>query len=109
MENVGLPMDRCFWGAGAILATKPQKARMTTEKFNDDLQRTRLELNVAISQVMDLVRAGAAFGDTWHTAIERERKAHQTMRWLLDSPLAHIQSGDTSNKSPVSADERSDK
>jgi len=92
-----------------MLATKPQKATMTTEKFNDDLQRTRLELNAAISQVMDLVNAGAAFGNTWHAAIERERKAHQAMRWLLDSPFAHIQSGHISNKSAESADERSDK
>lgn len=63
---------------------------MTTEKFAEDLQRAHLELKAAIAEVMRMVNERKAFGAHWQAALERERKAHQTMKWLLDSPLARL-------------------
>ncbi|SED15219.1 hypothetical protein SAMN04490185_2874 [Pseudomonas frederiksbergensis] len=61
---------------------------MTVEKFNEDLLKARMELKTAMTDVMDLVNSKKTFGGEWKAAVERERKAHETMRCLLDSPLA---------------------
>jgi len=53
---------------------------MNTEKFKDDLQQACSELKAATTQVMDLVRAGKAFGDAWHAAIDWERKASSQVK-----------------------------
>jgi len=60
---------------------------MTTEKFHEDLQQARLELSAALAVVMCLVKTGKAFGAEWDQALERERKAHQKMHRLFNSPL----------------------
>jgi hypothetical protein len=59
---------------------------MTTEKFIEDLRQAHLELKAAMAEVMVLVNAGKAFGSNWHTAVERERKAHEAIKRLLDRP-----------------------
>jgi hypothetical protein len=38
---------------------------MTTEKYYEDFQKARLELSAALAVVMNLVKAGKAFGADW--------------------------------------------
>jgi hypothetical protein len=63
---------------------------MTTEKFIEDLQQAHLELKAAMDEVMVLVNAGKAFGSNWHTAIERERNAHEAIQLLIDLPRSQM-------------------
>lgn len=60
---------------------------MTTEKFKADLALARTELAATTADAMAFVRAGRAFGGQWKAAVERERKAHKRMQWVLNSPL----------------------
>jgi hypothetical protein len=60
---------------------------MTTEKFEKDLALARRELAAATAEVMAFVRAGRAFGEHWKAAVERERKAHKQLQWVINSPL----------------------
>lgn len=62
---------------------------MSADKFLEDLRNARRELDAATTEVMVLVRDNKAFGKQWHDAIARERHAHQTLRWLMDSPVIH--------------------
>jgi hypothetical protein len=60
---------------------------MTIEKFHEDLKQARLELSDAMAVVMELAKTGKAFGAEWDKALEREKKAHQKMHSVLNSPL----------------------
>lgn len=77
---------------------------MTTERFNLDLEQARNELMAATAQVMELVRAKKTSGNAWKSAIERERKAHETIAWLLDSPLASRTGGSLRKFNPKDSD-----
>jgi hypothetical protein len=60
---------------------------MSTQKFIEDLHQARQELDAATAEVMALAKTQKAFGVQWHAALERERRAHHTLRWLMESPV----------------------
>ncbi|WP_223532709.1 hypothetical protein [Pseudomonas sp. GL-RE-20] len=71
---------------------------MTTDGFKDEVRLVRQELTTAMATVMDLARAGKAFGGEWDTAVERERKAHKKLRQLLNGPLVSFGKGNHSQR-----------
>lgn len=72
---------------------------MSTEKFIEDLHQARQELDAATAEVMALVKPNKAFGEQWHAAIERERRAHHTLRWLMESPVVFGKIGTVESES----------
>jgi hypothetical protein len=72
---------------------------MSTQKFIEDLHQARQELDAATAEVMALVNTHKAFGEQWHAAIERERRTHHTLRWLMDNPVAFGKKGTVESES----------
>jgi hypothetical protein len=74
---------------------------MSAHQFIEDLRRARQELDAATAEVMALVNTSKAFGERWHAAVDRERRAHQTLRGLMDTSLVFSQNRPTGRGNPT--------